>query len=69
MEPLADEDLSWWQAVLIAMICYVEIYSFDTINIDIPDWLESKAFLSWRNSLIAFSLHDLAAMSVPEDTQ
>lgn len=69
MEPWADEDLSWWQAVLIAMICYVEIYSFDAINIEIPDWLESKAFLSWRNNLMALSLHDLAAMSVPEDTQ
>lgn len=59
----------WWAIPIILAIFYIEVFSFDLIQIPIPQWLECEEFRRWKRMTDYLAIQRRLAASVYEDVQ
>lgn len=59
----------WWAIPILYAIYYIEVLSFDVIQIPIPEWLECEEFKRWKRMTRYIADQKRLAASVYEDVQ
>lgn len=59
----------WWAIPVIYAIYLIEVFSFDVIQIPLPEWLECEEFKRWKRKALYIAHQKRLIASVYEDVQ